>query len=168
MAVEVLPEIRKHGAYMTEDTIEKALTSPDFLIQLATNLKNEKEARRTAEAQIAKDRPKVLFAEALEISDNSILVGDLAKILRQNGINIGQNRLFDKLRKEEYLISRKGESYNMPTQKGMDLKLFEIKTRTVNNPDGSVRTTRTPKVTAKGQIYFINKYKTAWNEMEVN
>lgn len=156
---EVLPNIRKHGAYMTDDAIEKALTSPDFLIQLATKLKDEKSARLEAEAQIQKDRPKVLFAEALEISDNTCLVGDLAKILRQNGIDIGQNRLFEKLRKEEYLICRRGESYNMPTQKGMDLQLFEIKTRTVNNPDGSVRTTRTPKVTGKGQIYFINKFK---------
>lgn len=164
LAVEVLPAIRKYGAYMTESTIEKALSNPDFLIQLATNLKHEQEARLAAEVQIQKDRPKVLFAEALEISDNSILVGDLAKILRQNDINIGQNRLFEKLRKEKYLISRKGESYNMPSQKGVDLELFEVKTRSINNPDGSVRTTRTPKVTVKGQIYFINKYKTVWNE----
>lgn len=156
---EVLPAIRKHGAYMTEATIKKALTNPDFLIQLATNLKQEQEARFAAEAQIAEDRPKVLFAEALEVSESSCLVGDMAKILRQNGIDIGQNRLFEKLRKEGYLICRKGESYNMPSQRGLDLELFEIKTRTINNPDGSVRTTRTPKVTVKGQIYFINKYK---------
>jgi len=156
---EVLPAIRKHGAYMTETMIEKALTNPDFLIQLATNLKQEQEARLAAESQIAKNRPKVLFAEALEVSDSSCLIGDLAKILRQNGIDIGQNRLFEKLRKEGYLLSRKGESYNMPSQRGLDLELFEIKTRTINNPDGSVRTTRTPKVTVKGQIYFINKYK---------
>lgn len=155
---EVLPSIRKHGAYMTENTLEKALTSPDFLIQLATKLKEEQQARFEAEKQIERDKPKVVFAEALEVSNSSILVGELAKILRQNGINIGQNRLFERLRKDGYLGNR-GEYYNIPTQKSMDLGLFEIKTRSINNPDGSTRVTKTSKVTGKGQIYFVNKFK---------
>jgi anti-repressor protein len=155
---EVLPDIRKHGAYMTDDSIEKALTDPDFLIQLATNLKEEKLKRLDAEKRIEIDRPKVIFADALEISDNTILVGELAKLLKQNGIDIGQNRLFEKLREMNYL-GTKGEYKNLPTQKAMDLKLFEIKKRTINNPDGSVRVTTTTKVTGKGQIYFVNKFK---------
>ena len=155
---EVLPSIRKHGAYMTNDTLEKALTSPEFLIQLATNLKEEKEKNKMLTDKIETDRPKVIFAEALEISNNNILIGDLAKILKQNGIEIGQNRLFEYLRKNGYLCSR-GEQYNSPTQKSLELGLFEVKTRTINNPDGSVRVTRTTKVTPKGQSYFINQFK---------
>lgn len=155
---EVLPTIRKHGAYMTNDTLEKALTSPEFLIQLATNLKIEKEKNKMLTDKIETDRPKIIFAEALEISNNNILIGDLAKILKQNGIDIGQNRLFEYLRKNGYLCSR-GEQYNSPTQKSLELGLFEVKTRTINNPDGSVRVTRTTKVTPKGQSYFINQFK---------
>lgn len=155
---EVLPSIRKHGAYMTDKTIEQALTNPDFLIQLATNLKEEKEKNKKLEEKIETDKPKVIFAEALEVSDKAILIGELAKILKQNGIDIGQNRLFEYLRKNGYLCSR-GEQYNSPTQRALELKLFEIKTTTINNPDGSVRVTRTTKVTPKGQSYFINQFK---------
>lgn len=155
---EVIPSIRKHGAYMTQDTLEKALTSPDFLIQLATKLKEEQQRRIAAETKIQLDKPKVVFAESLENSKNTILVGELAKLLKQNGVDIGQNRLFEWLRKEGYL-GNKGEYYNLPTQKSMELGLFEIKVTTVNNPDGSIRVTKTPKVTGKGQIYFINKFK---------
>lgn len=155
---EVLPSIRKHGAYMTDNTIEKALMDPDFLIKLATNLKEEKYKRLEAEKKIEIDRPKVIFADALEVSNNTILVGELAKLLNQNGIDIGQNRLFNKLRKTNYLCSS-GERKNLPTQRSMDLGLFEIKKRTINNADGSVRVTTTTKVTGKGQIYFVNKFK---------
>src|SRR5690606_366422 len=91
-------------------------------------------------------------------SESSVLVGELAKILKQNGINIGQNRLFSWLRENGFLIRQRGESFNLPTQRSMDMGLFEIKKRTINNPDGSIRTTRTPKVTGKGQIYFVNKF----------
>lgn len=157
---EVLPTIRKYGAYMTDKTIEQALTNPDFLIQLATNLKEEKEKNKKLEEKIETDKPKVIFAEALEVSDKAILIGELAKILKQNGIDIGQNRLFEYLRKNGYLCSR-GEQYNSPTQRALELKLFEIKTTTINNPDGSVRVTRTTKVTPKGQSYFINQFKKA-------
>lgn len=155
---EVIPSIRKHGAYMTPETIEKVLTDPDTIIKLATNLKEEQEKRRLAEKKIEEQKPKVLFAEAVETSKSSVLVGELAKILNQNGVDIGQNRLFKWLRDNGYLIRQKGENFNLPTQYSMDLGLFEIKKRTINNPDGSIRTTRTPKVTGKGQIYFVKKF----------
>ena len=155
---DVLPSIRKHGAYMTDDTLEKALTSPDFLIKLATELKKEKEQRKTLEEKVKKDKPKVVFADAVSSSKTSILVGELSKILKQNGINIGQNRLFNWLRENDYLIKRKGTDYNMPTQKSMDMKLFEIKESTHLSGNGVNITTKTPKVTGKGQQYFINKF----------
>lgn len=120
----------------------------------------EAEQTKTLTLQLEAQRPKVIFAEALELSNNTILIGELAKILRQNGVEIGQNRLFEKLREDGYLISRKGESYNQPSQRSMELGLFEIKKRTINNPDGSVRATTTTKVTGKGQIFFVNKFKT--------
>lgn len=154
---EVLPSIRKHGAYMTKDTLEKALTSPDFLIQLATNLKLEKEKNKMLTDKIETDRPKVIFAEALAVSEKSILIGELAKILKQNGVEIGANRLFEWLRVNNYLMA-KGESRNQPSQKSMNLKLMEIKKTTINNSDGSVRVTVTTKITPKGQEYFINKF----------
>lgn len=152
---DVLPSIRKHGMYATEELLD----NPDLLIKVATELKEEREKRKLLEEEKKVNAPKVLFAEALEVSDNTILIGELAKLLRQNGINIGQNRLFERLRSEGYLIKKKGESYNLPTQRAMDQELFQIKTRTINNPDGSIRTTRTTKITGKGQVYFINKFK---------
>lgn len=155
---EVIPSIRKHGTYMTPQVVEQALTNPDFIIQLATKLKEEQEKARALEIKAKQDAPKVLFADSVAASDNSILVGELAKIIKQNGVNIGQNRLFECLRGKEYLISRKGTDRNMPTQKAMDLGLFEIKERAINNPDGSVRVTKTVKVTGKGQQYFVNKF----------
>ena len=154
---EVLPSIRKHGAYMTPETIEKAIYNPDFIINLATKLKDEqaKTAALTADNETMK--PKALFADAVATSHTSILIGDLAKLIRQNGVDIGQNRLFAWLREHGYLIGS-GDRRNMPTQRAMDLGLFEIKERTFQNPDGSVRITKTTKVTGKGQQYFINKF----------
>lgn len=161
---EVLPSIRKHGAYMTQETLEKALTSPDFLIQLATNLKEEKQKRieaeqkaELAEQTIKSNAPKVLFADAVSTSQRSCLVAELAKILQQNGVNIGQNRLFAWMRENGYLCS-KGQYYNQPTQKAMDLGLFELKQTTINKPDGSILVSTTTKVTGKGQVYFVNKF----------
>ncbi len=154
---EVLPSIRKHGAYMTEGTLEKALTSPDFLIRLATELKTEKEKRAAAERQIEADRPKVVFADAVEASDGSILIGVLAKILKQNGIEIGQNRLFSWLRENGYLM-KQGASKNLPTQYAKERGLIDVKESTHIMPDGSIRQTFTPKITGKGQQYFINKF----------
>lgn len=155
---DVLPSIRKHGAYMTPETIEAVLMNPDTIIRLATELKAEREKVQKLEVQAEEDRPKVLFAQAVESSDNSILVGDLAKILRGNGVQIGQNRLFQQLREQGYLIKRTGADWNMPTQRSMELGILEITERAIANPDGSVRLTRTPKVTGKGQTYFVNLF----------
>lgn len=154
---DVLPTIRKHGAYMTPETIEKALTDPDTIIQLATTLKEERAARLALESKVEADRPKILFADAVAASHTSILVGDLAKLLRQNGVDIGQNRLFRFLREKGYLCGT-GERYNLPTQRSMDAGWFEIKETTIGNPDGSIRITRTVKVTGKGQQYFLNLF----------
>ncbi|MHA3225711.1 phage antirepressor [Globicatella sulfidifaciens] len=151
---DVLPSIRKFGMYATDDLIN----NPDLLIKVATQLKNEREQRIRLETQVKKQTPKVFFANSVSASKTSILVGDLAKLLKQNGLDIGALRLFEKLRNEGWLIKRQGSDWNMPTQKAMELGLFEIKERTINNPDGSIRITKTPKVTGKGQIYFINKY----------
>lgn len=153
----VLPTIRKHGAYMTDETLEQALTNPDFLIRLATELKTEKEKRIALENKVAEDKPKVLFAEAVETAKTSILIGDLAKILKQNGIETGQKRLFEWMRNNGYLI-KKGDSRNMPTQNAMEKGLFEVKETSVHNPDGTIRITKTTKVTGKGQTYFVNKF----------
>lgn len=147
---EVLPSIRKYGSY----NMNIPRTLPDALKLYA----NEIEAHNKTKALVEEQKPKVLFADAVNASHTSILVGDLAKLLRQNGLDIGQNRLFERLRQEGYLIKQKGESYNMPTQRSMDMKLFEVKESTFTNPDGSTHITKTSKVTGKGQIYFTNRY----------
>ena len=156
---EVIPSIRKHGAYMTPEKIEEVLMNPDTIIQLATALKEEQQRRLQAERQIEEQKPKVLFAEAWEVSEHSILVGEMAKLLARNGLeNMGQNRLFKWLRANGYL-HKSGQQYNLPTQKSIELGIIEVKTRTIANPDGSVRVTKTPKITVKGQIYFLDKFK---------
>lgn len=149
---EVLPSIRKHGAYMTQQTLDKALTSPDFLIQLATKLKEEQEKVKELE-------PKARFADAVAASDGTCLVGELAKMLRQNGLDIGQNRLFAQLREDGYL-GKTGSNRNVPTQRAMDLGLFRIKETAITHSDGHVSINLTPKVTGKGQTYFVNYYCT--------
>lgn len=161
LADEVLPAIRRHGAYMTEEALEKAITEPDFLIRLATQLKEEKSKRLEAEKQVEAAKPKVLFADAVSASHTSILVGELAKILRGNGVEIGQRRLFAWLREHGYLIKRQGTDYNMPTQMAMELGLFEIKEGSYVNGSGANIITKTPKVTGRGQTYFINKFLSA-------
>lgn len=152
---EVLPAIRKHGAYMTDekafDVVNNKSGLADLLQQAADQLKQK-------DIQIAELKPKALFADSVATSNSTILVGELAKILRGNGIEIGQNRLFDWLRKNGYLISKKGSSYNLPTQKSMNLGLFKIKETTINHSNGSVSISKTAKVTGKGQQYFINKF----------
>lgn len=154
---EVLPTIRKHGAYMTETAIERTLTDPDYLIQLATTLKEERQRRLLAEEENERNKPKVLFSDSCEVAENSILIGEFAKRMKQNGLpNMGQNRLFTYLRNQGYLC-KNGERRNQPTQKSMEQGLFETKVRVINNPDGSTRTTTTTKMTGKGQIYFTNK-----------
>ena len=136
--------------------IEKAWNSPEMIMKRALQIADKKIV--TLEQQIQLDRPKVIFADAVNSSTTSILVGELAKLISQNGYDIGQNRLFAWLRENGYLIRKKGETFNLPTQRSMDMELMEIKKRTINNADGSIRTTRTTKVTGKGQQYFINKF----------
>lgn len=152
---EVLPSIRKHGAYMTPETLEAAILNPDTLIRICTALKEEQAKSAALSEKIASDKPKVLFADAVDASHSSILVGDLAKLIRQNGVDIGQNRLFEWLRGNGYLI-KSGSSKNMPTQRSMDMRLFEVKETTITNPDGSIRISKTTKVTGKGQQHFIS------------
>lgn len=154
---EVLPSIRKHGAYMTADTIKKAMQSPDFIIQLATELKAEQEKNRQLESKIEADKPKTIFADAVSVSHSSILIGDLAKLIRQNGYEIGQKRLFAWMRDNGYLM-KYGSSTNLPTQYSMERGWFEIKETTVTHADGHTTISKTPKVTGKGQIYFINLF----------
>ena len=151
---EVLPSIRKHGVY----AVEELLNDPDLAIKAFTALKEEKERNKALQADNDRMRPKEVFADAVATSHTSILIGDLAKLLKQNGVDIGQKRLFIWMRDNGYLIKRKGSDWNMPTQKSMELGLFEVKESTVNNPDGSVRINKTTKVTGKGQQYFINKF----------
>ena len=150
---EVLPSIRKHGAY----AVDELLNDPEFAIKTFTALKEEREKSKRLSEQIEADKPKVIFADSVSAAKSSILIGDLAKLLKQNGVNIGQNRLFEWLRQNGYLI-KDGTSKNMPTQRAADMKLFEVKVRTVNNPDGSIRETKTTVVTGKGQVYFVNKF----------
>lgn len=159
---EVLPAIRKHGMYATEELLD----NPDFAIKVFAELKAEREKRKVLEStvkeqeqQIQADKPKVVFADAVTTSKTSILIGDLAKLLKQNGIAMGQKRLFEWLRSNGYLI-KSGSSKNMPIQRYMEQGLFEVKESVVANPDGSSRVTRTTKVTGKGQQYFINFFLT--------
>lgn len=150
---EVLPSIRKHGAYMTEQTIEKALTSPDFLIQLATKLKEEQEARRLAEQVIEEQKPLVEFANKVSDSSNLIDMGKMAKLLKDEHINIGRNRLFDWLRCKEILMRN-----NMPYQRYIDGDYFRVKESTYETPYGT-KTQQTTYVTGKGQIYITEKLR---------
>lgn len=158
VTAEVLPAIRKHGAYMTPQKIEEVLLNPDTIIRLATDLKTEQEKVKALEVKVEQDKPLVAFANAVSVSNISILVGELAKLLRQNGVNMGQNRLFDWMRKNGYLISRKGSDYNMPTQRSMERGWFEIKETTISHSNGNTSISKTVKVTGKGQIYFINLF----------
>lgn len=155
---EVIPSIRKHGAYITPDTLEQMIADPDTTIRLLTTLKEERQERVRLEAEAKANRPKVLFADAVATAHTSILIGELAKLLKQNGVDMGQNRLFDWMRKNGYLIARKGTDYNMPTQKSMELGLMEIKETSISHADGHVSISKTPKITGKGQQYFIGKF----------
>lgn len=152
---EVLPAIRKHGAYMTDQKAFDVVHNKNGLIDL---LQQAADQLQQKDIQIAEMKPKALFADAITESDTSILVGDLAKILRQNGIEIGARRLFKWLRKNHYLISRRGSDYNSPTQRSMEMGLFEIKESSHINGNGVNVITKTPKVTGKGQQYFVNKF----------
>ena len=142
--------------------VEKQWNTPESVMSRALRFANKqldeiKSVNALLESKIEADKPKVIFADSVSAAKTSILVGDLAKLLKQNGVNIGQNRLFEWLRQNGYLI-KSGSSKNMPTQKAADMGLFEVKVSTVNNPDGSIRETKTTKVTGKGQVYFVNKF----------
>lgn len=147
---DVLPALRRTGNY----SMNIPQTLPEALRAYADEVEQHNKTKALVEAQ----RPKVLFADAVSTSDTDILVGDLAKLLSQNGYTIGQNRLFEQLRNEGFLISRKGNSYNMPTQRAMELGLFRIKETAITHSDGRVSLNKTPKVTGKGQQYFINRF----------
>lgn len=157
VTAEVLPSIRRHGIYATDQVLEEIISDPDTGIRLLQQLKEERRKVRELETKAEEDRPKVLFADSVSASDTTILVGDLAKLLRQNGFAIGQNRLFELLRKEGFLI-KDGSRKNMPTQRAMEMGLFRVKERAISNPDGTVRTTLTTLVTGKGQQFFVNRY----------
>lgn len=136
--------------------VEKEYNSPEKIMARALRIADE--TINNLKIKIQQDKPKVLFADSVESSNNSCLVGELAKILKQNNVDIGQNKLFEWLREKGYLIKQKGENFNLPTQYSMELGLMTVKKSVVNNPDGTIRTTRTPKITGKGQIYFVNKF----------
>ncbi|MCT3214498.1 phage repressor protein/antirepressor Ant [Lactiplantibacillus plantarum] len=152
---EVLPSIRKHGAYMTDEKAYDVTHNPnglaDLLVQAGEQLKQKN-------LVIKELQPKALFADAVATSSTEILIGDLAKIIRGNGVDIGQNRLFTWMRENGYLINRYGSSRNMPTQKAMDLGLFKVKETSITHSDGHVTVNKTTKVTGKGQQYFVNKF----------
>lgn len=155
---EVLPAIRKHGMYATEQTTEQILGDPDFLIATLQAIKAEREARAIAEATIITNAPKVRFADSVSASKGSILVGDMAKLLKQNGIDTGANRFFERLRADGYLISRQGTDYNRPTQRSMELGLFEVKETLIMHANGDSRPEFTSRVSGKGQVYFMQRY----------
>ena len=157
---EVIPSIRKNGGYIAgqESLTDTELLAKAFLVAQRTI--DERNARiRELEARNEANAPKVIFADAVSASGSSILIGDLAKLLKQNGVeNMGQNRLFDWMRKNGYLIRRKGTDYNMPTQRSMEMGLFRVKETAVTHSDGHVTVNKTPKVSGKGQTYFINLF----------
>lgn len=158
IAEEVIPSIRKHGAYMTPETLEAAILNPDYLLKVATALKAETDKRKALEAKVSADAPKVLFADSVAASSSTVLVGELAKIMRQNGVDMGERRLFRWMRDNGYLIKRNGTDYNMPTQASMEQGLFRIKETVINHSDGHTSVSKTPKVTGKGQTFFLNKF----------
>ena len=162
--IQRTPEGKAVRQYLTD--LEKAWNTPEQVMARALKFADKEiEKLKKSNAGLLEDnkrmKPKEIFADAVSVSHTSILVGDMAKLLKQNGVDIGQKRLFEWLREKGYLIKRKGSDWNMPTQKSMDMGLFDIKESTINNPDGSVRINRTTKVTGKGQQYFINKFLTA-------
>lgn len=155
---EVLPSIRKHGAYMTPETLHKMLSSPEGVEQLLLELKSEQEKNKALAADNESMKPAKVFADAVTTSKTSILIGDLAKVLKGNGIDIGQKRLFAWMRDNGYLIHGNNASRNMPTQYAMDRGLFEVKESSFIDGSGTSHITRTTKVTGKGQVYFVNKF----------
>jgi anti-repressor protein len=153
---EILPSINKHGGYLTPNKIRESLEDPNALIELLTVLKEEQDKRIELEVINKKNEPKVIYANAVEVSSSSIPIGQLAKMIRRNNIDIGRNRLFEWMRDNGYLIKLKGREYNNPTQKAMDLEILEI-SQEYQLINGEYILYKTPVVTGKGQVYFINK-----------
>lgn len=153
---EVLPAIRKHGAYLTEQKVEEVLLNPDTIIKLATQLKQEREARMQAEALNEANRPKVEFANAVAGSDGTISMADLAKLLKQNGVRTGRDRLYNWMREHGYLMKH-GVSRNTPTQRAMEAGWFKVRESVIVSPYGGTIIKKTTLVTGKGQAYFIKK-----------
>lgn len=151
---EVLPALRKHQVYATPEMAEKIIQDPDTIIRILQEIKNEREKRIAAEEKTRADAPKVLFADSVARAESDILIGELAKLLKQNGVETGQNRLYERLRKDGYIM----KNSTIPTQKAMEAGLFRVIERTIAQPNGTTRITATTKVTGKGQIYFVNKY----------
>ena len=149
---EILKDVRKYGMYATDELLD----NPDLIIKMATKLKEEKAKNKELEDKMKEDKPKVLFAEAVSIAKNTILVREMAKLIKQNGVDMGEKRLFIWLRENGYLIKKIGTDYNMPTQRSMDLGLFEIKETPVLHSSGEIEISKTPNVTGKGQQYFLN------------
>ena len=158
VTAEVLPAIRKQGVYLTDQKAVEFLTNPDSIMTILQNWKADRDRKIELEVEAKENEPLVLFAKSLQVSDSSILVGNLAKILKQNGIEIGGRRLFNWLREKCYLMKQPGENWNLPTQRSMEMGLFEVKRSVINNPDGTTRVTTTTKVTTKGQVYFVNLF----------
>ena len=160
---KVLPSIRKHGAYITSAKMEELMSDPDTWVKLIRTLQQERREKELLQNQIEKDKPKIIFSDAVSASDCHILIGEMAKILKGNGIEIGQNRLFERLRNDGFLIRRKGSDHNVPTQKSMNLGLFRIIETAITHSDGHVTIAKTAKITGKGQVYFT-KYFLAHKE----
>ena len=153
---DVLPSIRKRGVYATDNFVETAINDPQYMIDILIELKAEQQRKKQLAAELEASKPKVLLADSIAASDSLILIRELAIILRQNGCNIGQNRLFEVLRNEGYLI-KGGSSKNSPTQRSMELGLFRV-VESTRNYTGDIRIQKVTKVTGKGQQYFINKF----------
>lgn len=158
VADEIIPAIRKHGMYMTPNTLKTLLADPNAFAALANQYAEEYNARMAAEKKLEEQAPKVLFADSVSDSPSCVLIGELAKILKQNGVPVGQNRLFQRLRNDGFLISRKGTDYNMPTQYSMERGLMIIKETQITHKDGHITISKTPKITGKGQVFFVNRY----------
>lgn len=158
LASEVLPSIRRHGVYATPQTVEAMLNDPETTIKILTALKEERAQRHALEARAEADRPKVIFAESIEVARTSILVGEMAKLIKQaTGHDIGQNRFFEWLRDRGYL-HKSGSQRNMPTQRSIDAEWMEVKEGTRIGSSGECHITRTTKITGRGQIYFVNLF----------
>lgn len=154
---EIIPSVNKHGMYATPQTIEAMLQDPDTMIKTLQVLKAEREQRKALEQQVEQDKPRVIFSQAVEASGDSVLVGDLAKVIKQNGIDVGQNRLFQWMRENGYLI-KSGASRNTPTQYAMERGWFEVQKRVIHVPEGEPKVRSTTRVTGKGQLYSVNRF----------